>query len=175
MTASPRSAAAVLLLAGVACAQSGESAAQGTGASSVPPALTTRKAGRPAVESPVFSNAVVNDVLFDLAEGMEAHDQRRLLSAFSPAMSGYRSFAGQVAAWFDHNRSFRVYYNIRQVSAGTGKEAARGIALVDFEYEAAPVSSDVPPERRREQLRLVMERSAKGWKIVEFSPRGFFS
>jgi hypothetical protein len=119
----------------------------------------------------VFSAGVANNVLSDLRDGLEGHSQRLMLSAFDQdKMSGYLSFEDQIQALFAKYDSFRVHYRIAQSTI----EGAKGVVLVDFEMEEIPRTGG-PPLRRSGTLRFEMERGLKGWKIVDFSPRGFFS
>jgi hypothetical protein len=137
-----------------------------------PSAATTARSANAAATSETFSAAVANDLLSQLAEGMESRNSRMALAAFDAGrLSGYQRFADQMDAWFHQNSSFRVYYKVKQTST----ESARGIALVEFEYEATPSAEGTSPLRRRTQMRFSFERGAKGWKIVDFSPRSLFS
>jgi hypothetical protein len=124
------------------------------------------------VDTAIFSEAAVNSVLNDLRDGLEGHNQRRLLSAFdADKMDGYLEFEDQIQAFFNKYESFRVHFRILQTST----EGEKGIALVDAQLEAIPRSPTSVPIRRSEQLRLELERGRKGWKIVDFRPRNFFS
>jgi hypothetical protein len=119
----------------------------------------------------VFSSAVANNVLGELRDGLEGHSQRLMLSAFDQdKMEGYLSFEDQIQALFAKYDAFRVHYRIAQSTV----EGAKGVVLVDFEMEEIPRAGG-PPQRRQGQLRFEMERGRKGWKIVDFNPRGFFS
>jgi Ni/Co efflux regulator RcnB len=119
----------------------------------------------------VFSQAVANNVLGDLRDGLEGHSQRLMLSAFDQdKMDGYLTFEDQIQAMFQRYDSFRVHYRITQSTV----EGSKGVVLVDFEMEEIPLSGGTP-QRRQGQLKFEMERGRKGWKIVDFNPRGFFS
>jgi hypothetical protein len=119
----------------------------------------------------VFSIGVANSVLNDVREGLEGHSQRRMLSAFDPdRLPGYSSFEDQVQALFYKYDSFRVHYRIDQSTI----EDSKGVVLVDFDVEQIPRGAGAPVHRSG-TLRFEMERGRKGWKIVDFSPRGFFS
>jgi hypothetical protein len=119
----------------------------------------------------VFSAGVANNVLNDLRDGLEGHSQRLMLSAFDQdKMSGYLSFEDQIQALFQKYDSFRVHYRIAQSTI----EGSKGVVLVDFDLEGIPRGGGAGV-RRSSSLRFEMERGRKGWKIVDFSPRGFFS
>jgi hypothetical protein len=124
-----------------------------------------------AYDSAVFSQAVANNVLNDIRDGLEGHSQRLLLSAFDQdKMDGYLSFEDQIEALMQRYDSFRVHFRITQSTI----EGAKGVVLVDIQMEEIPRSGGAPL-RRNGQLRFEMERGRKGWKIVDFNPRGFFS
>jgi hypothetical protein len=122
-------------------------------------------------DSAVFSQAVANSVLNDLRDGLEGHSQRLLLSAFDQdKMDGYLTFEDQIEAMFQRYDSFRVHFRISQSTI----EGPKGVVLVDFELEEVPRAGGAPI-RRNGQVKLEMERGRKGWKIVDFNPRGFLS
>ena len=126
--------------------------------------------GQDLVNADVFSDAVANNVLNDVRDGLEGHTQRLMLSAFDQdKMSGYLSFEDQIEAFFQKYSEFRIYFRIVQSSV----EGSKGLVLVDCQLEETPRSGT--PVRRNSQLRFEMERGKKGWKIVDFNPRGFFS
>lgn len=123
------------------------------------------------VNTEVFSQAVANNVLADLKDGLEGKMQRRFLSAFDgDKMDGFLRFEDQIQAFFDRHDGFRAHYRITQNSV----EGPRGVILVDFELEAVPSGGGMPA-RKSGQLRFELERGRKGWKIVDFRPREFFS
>ncbi len=136
-----------------------------------------KKDGQPdkeeASDSAVFSETAANPVLADMREGLEGHSQRQMLSAFDgDKMDGYLSFEDQVQALFQKYESFRVHYRILQSSI----EGARGVVLVDMQMEELPPrEGTAAPVRKDAQMRFELERGRKGWKIVDFRPREFFS
>lgn len=118
-----------------------------------------------------FSEAVANNVVGDIRDGLEGHSQRLMLSAFdADKMNGYLGFADQIHAFFERYESFRVHARILHAS----EEQARGVVLAEFEVEGMPRGGG-PALRRAAQLRFELERGKKGWKVVDFRPRGFFS
>jgi len=122
-------------------------------------------------DSAVFSQAVANNVLSDLRDGLEGHSQRLVLSAFDQdKMDGYLTFEDQIQAMMQRYDSLRVHFRISQSTI----EGAKGVVLVDFEMEEIPRTGGTPI-RRNWQVKFEMERGRKGWKIVDFNPRGFFS
>jgi flagellum-specific peptidoglycan hydrolase FlgJ len=119
----------------------------------------------------VFSDAAANDVLGMIRDGLEGHSQRLLLSAFdSDKMDGYLTFEDQIQAMFERYEGFRAHFRILQATT----EGNRGIVLAMFEIEELPKGGS-PPQRKSSQVRFELERGRKGWRVVDYSPRGFFS
>jgi len=130
------------------------------------------KGSQDVVNTEVFSTAVANSVLNDLRDGLEGHTQRLMLSAFdADKMDGYLQFEDQIEAFFNKYTSFNVYFRIAQ----SATEGPKGIVLVDIQLEEIPRGNASPPIRKSGQMRFELERGKKGWKIVDFSPRNFFS
>jgi hypothetical protein len=131
-----------------------------------------KSGGQDVLNTEVFSETVANTVLRDVKDGLEGHSQRLLLSAFDPdKMDGYLAFEDQMEAFFSRYESFRVHYRIVQTTV----EGPRAIVLADVQMEVIPRGGGAAPSRRNEQLRFELERGRKGWKIVDFRPRSFFS
>jgi hypothetical protein len=156
--------------------QSQTTPAQQTGAhgesQSSPEKKKEKKESRRQDDIEVFSDAVANNIMADLRDGLEGHSPRLLLSAFDgDKMEGYLSFKDEMENFFNRYQAFRVRYRILQ----TAVEGARGIILVDFEMEETPRNEMAAPARKSSQVRFELERGRKGWKIVDFRPRGFFS
>ncbi|MGO9209526.1 MAG: hypothetical protein ACLPXM_10610 [Terriglobales bacterium] len=130
------------------------------------------KGSQDVVNTEVFSTAVANSVLNDLRDGLEGHTQRLMLSAFdADKMDGYLQFEDQIEAFFNKYTSFNVYFRIAQSST----DGPKGIVLVDIQLEEIPRGNASPPIRKNGQMRFELERGKKGWKIVDFNPRNFFS
>ena len=130
------------------------------------------KGSQDDLNAEVFSTAVANIVLNDLRDGLEGHTQRLILSAFDPdKMDGYLQFEDQIQAFFNRYESFRVYFRIVQ----SATEGPKGVVLVDIQLEEIPRGATSPPVRKNGQMRFELERGRKGWKIVDFNPRNFFS
>ncbi len=130
------------------------------------------KGSQDDLNTEVFSTAVANSVLNDLRDGLESHTQRLMLSAFdADKMDGYLQFEDQIEAFFSRYESFRMYFRIVQ----SATEGPKGIVLVDIQLEEIPRGATAPPVRKSGQIRFELERGRKGWKIVDFNPRNFFS
>ncbi len=122
-------------------------------------------------DAATFDERTAAQVLGILRDGLEGHSQRLLLSAFDgEKMDGFLTFQDQIEAYFTRYESFRVNLRIIQTSV----ENNRGAVLAEFQLESEPRGGG-RMSRREGQLRFELERGAKGWKIVDLNPRGFFS
>ena len=130
-----------------------------------------KSAPKDELNTEVFSQAVANDVLGQVRDGLEGHSYRLMLGAFDQdKMDGYLTFEDQIEALFARYDSFRVHYRISNSTI----EGSKGVVLVDWEMEEMPKTGG-SPQRRNGQIKFEMERGRKGWKIVDVSPRGIFS
>jgi hypothetical protein len=124
-----------------------------------------------ADDDSAFDERAAAAALGHLRDGLEAHSQRLFLANFDATqMPGFLSFSDQIEAYFTRYESFRIIYHIRQ----TSQEGERGVILADVTVENSPRGGG-RITRREGQLRIVLAPSQKGWKIVDLSPRGFFS
>lgn len=131
-----------------------------------------KKGSQDQFDSAVFSEQIANNVLSDLRDGFEGHSDRLALSAFDEdKMEGYLTFEDQLQMMFEKYEGFRIHYRIVQSTT----EGAKGVILVDWQMEELPRGGSAPPIRRDGQIRFELERGRKGWKIVDFNPRGIFS
>lgn len=130
-----------------------------------------KKGSDPVDTSAVFNERIANDVLGQIRDGLEGHSRRLMLSAFdSDKMDGYLSFEDQIDAFFERYEAFRVRFRISNVTV----EGTKGVVLVDTEMEEVP-RGGAQPQRKRAQLRFELELGRKGWRVVDFRDRGFFS
>jgi hypothetical protein len=124
-----------------------------------------------APDADAFDERAAAATLGIIRDGLEGHSQRRLLAAFDGnKMDSFLTFEDQIEAYFTRYESFRVTLRIIQ----TSMENDRGIILAEFQLENTPRGGG-RISRRQGQLRFELEPSPKGWKIVDFNPRGFFS
>ncbi|HUQ50209.1 MAG TPA: hypothetical protein VM056_05790 [Terriglobales bacterium] len=131
-----------------------------------------RKGADPIDTSAVFNERIANDVLGQIRDGLEGHSRRLMLSAFdSDKMDGYLSFEDQIDAFFERYEAFRIRFRIANVTV----EGTKGVVLVDTEMEEVPRGNAAPPQRKRTQLRFELELGRKGWRVVDFRDRSFFS
>lgn len=118
-----------------------------------------------------FSDAVANEVLAHVRNGIEARNQRLVLSAFDrEKFGGYLGFEDQLQGFFEKYESFRTYFRVLQTSVEGGK----GVVLAEFDIECTPAGGGAAM-RRNNQLRFELQKGSKGWKIVDMRPRGFLS
>ena len=114
---------------------------------------------------------IAEKLLRQLQDGLQARNSRKLLAAFDDErMEGYLAFKDQVESFFARHESFRVYLRVESASV----EQDRGQAVVMATLEATPRDGG-PVVRRETKLSLEFADSQKGWKIVDISPRSFFS
>ncbi len=132
-----------------------------------------------AKEKPVnkevpFSEAIAEQLMRQVRDGLVAGDADAALAAFDrDNMVGYREFAAQLQEFLRTWENVRVYYQIVQ-SAEKDCATACGTATVQFEMEANNVQTQLPATRRAAQLEVVFQRTEKGWKIVNLTPRDIF-
>jgi hypothetical protein len=119
-----------------------------------------------------LTDDAIRGVLQQLQKGMQNHDTRRLLAIFDAAqMDGYLQLQGQIEQLFDRYDAFQVHYRVVQ----TSMEGPQGIATIEMQMEADARRDGGSPLRRDAQLRFELLRGNKGWKIVAFQPRDFFT
>ena len=130
------------------------------------------KGNDPVDTQSVFNDRIANDVLGQIRDGLEGHSQRTLLGAFDgDKMDGYLNFEDQIEAYFNRYGFIRVRFRIAQVSV----EGNKGIVLVDADIECSPQNATGKSVRKSGQLRFELEKSKKGWRVVDFRDRNFFS
>lgn len=130
---------------------------------------------RPGSASPApdsFSSEQIAEKLLDqIRRGLEARDSRKMLGAFDhDRMRGYLSFQDQVESLFAQYSSFRVYMRLQGVSL----DKDHGVATVLVKLEGSPMYGDAAM-RREAEMSFELTRTERGWKIVDVSPRDFFS
>lgn len=132
-------------------------------------AAKTKKSKPEKAVATEFSEDVAKQALNRIRDGLQGHNPRQMLSAFSPdQMDGYYAFEDRLYSYFNRYDSIRAYFHILQTSTENG----RGIALAEWQIEGTPRSG--PTERHEGQVRFEFASGDKGWQIVEFTPRDFF-
>jgi hypothetical protein len=118
-----------------------------------------------------LSDQVVQDVLEPLRTGVSVQDVNLILSLFDQqAMPGYAGLPGQFRAFFALYSEVNFHYQILQVTA----DKDHGSATAEIEMDAMPYEVTRMPERRSTQMRFQLKLTAKGWRIVGFTPADFF-
>lgn len=111
-------------------------------------------------------------VLRQVETGLVNHNPRIMLNAFDLArMTDGRVFQQETFSFFDLTARIRVHFNLLQ----TAMDGARGVADVNMEMEAEMRDDRLPVVHKQAQLHLVFEKSGGGWRIVDITPRDFFS
>jgi hypothetical protein len=124
----------------------------------------------PKLDAAPFTVNDANVILSQFREALAAHSQRNLFALFdADRMLGFQSFQDQMKSYFSRNETIRV--NVHSIQ--TSGEDDKGVITATFEVEVTPRYASAI--RKQAQLRFQLERSAKGWRIVDINPRGFFS
>jgi hypothetical protein len=109
---------------------------------------------------------LVRQMQFDL----EASSRMGVLSNIDSAkFEDYPRFEDMVER-LTREDTIRVFF--RQAMNSIQEDRAQSI--IDAEMELTRKDSAAQPERRRQQLVIDFERTPRGWKIVNITPRDFF-
>jgi len=134
------------------------------------PATPQAPQSRPADNS--FTDRVASELLEQLASGLVAHNQTKVLGAFDLArMKDGARFRQQIVSFLAQAGTIRIHYN----QLRTSTEGLRGAASAMVEMEVDSRDDTAVPRFRRAQLRLVAENTASGWRFTDVQPREFFS
>ena len=118
-----------------------------------------------------FTPEIAVKLMDQLLQGLQTHNETQFLSAFDPEfMTNYGQFADQISVLFTQYESFVGRYHVRQM----GDNPDRPLVLVQFDLQADSASPGAPL-RKSSQVRFEFARGKDGWKIVNLTPRGFFS
>lgn len=136
------------------------------GFAQLPPA----SASPPKADSAAFAVNDANEILAQFREALAAHSQKKLFALFdAEKMQGYHSFQDQMKSYFSRYEVIRV--NVHSIQSSGENE--KGTITAVFEVEVTPRYGSAV--RKQAQLRFQLERSAKGWLIVDINPSGFFN
>ncbi|MGH9786053.1 MAG: hypothetical protein ACRD88_17930 [Terriglobia bacterium] len=109
---------------------------------------------------------VVRQMQFDL----EASSRPGVLSNIDSAkFEDYPRFEDMIER-LTREDTLRVFF--RQANHSIQEDRAR--TILDAEMELTRKDSAAPPERRRQQIVIDFERTPRGWRIVNITPREFF-
>lgn len=119
-----------------------------------------------------FGSPEAMELLLKIRAGLMAHNPDRMLSAFDLArMNEGAVFQQNTLSFFRQAGNIRVHLNLLQ----TSMEGSKGIAEAAIEMEADMADDRLPSLRKQGQVHMVCEKAASGWRIVELSPRNFFT
>lgn len=115
-----------------------------------------------------FTEAAAAKLLGQMAEGLQGHSPKKLLSAFDLArMDGGATFKEQITAFFNQYETIRVHFKLVEVKDGT--------AVVNAELDETPRDAITPPEHKRIRLTFAAGNGPEGWKFIDVQPRAFFT
>lgn len=126
------------------------------------------------LEAQEFSEAVGEATLAELRAGFQSHNADRVMSVFERSrLTGWGDMRERLENRMASYDSFRMGYHLVSATA----EGGRGTVVAEVELESVAQSQTgvTSPEHRSATLRLTLERGPKGWRIVDYSPRGFFT
>ena len=119
-------------------------------------------------EDSSFSERMASRLLDQIAEGLNGHSGKKMLSAFDLGrMNGGTTFKDQVTSLINQTDSIRIHFKLIEVTENT--------AIADVEMDATFTSDLAPPQHKHAQLRFAAETGHKGWKFIDVQPRAFFS
>ena len=125
----------------------------------------------PPLDTAAFTPETAVKVMDQLLQGLQTHNPNQFLSAFDPEfMTNYGEFANQISVLFTQYENFAGRYHVRQM----GDNPDRPLVLVQFDLQADSASPGAPL-RKSSQVRFEFARGRNGWRIVNLTPRGFFS
>ena len=112
----------------------------------------------------------ISNVIRQMQTDLEAASRRGILSNIDSAkFEDYPRFEDTIDR-LTREDALRVFF--RQVNNSIKEDSAQ--TMIDAEMELTRKDSARQPERRRQQLVIDFERTSRGWKIVNITPRDFF-
>ena len=112
----------------------------------------------------------IGNVIRQMQTDLEAASRRGILSNIdSTKFEDYPRFEDTIER-LTREDALRVFF--RQVNNSLKEDSAQ--TMIDAEMELTRKDSATQPERRRQQLVIDFERTTRGWKIVNITPRDFF-
>lgn len=116
----------------------------------------------------IFNDGEASKLLRQVAEGLQGHSARKMLSAFDISrMESGALFKEQVTAFFTQYETIRVHFKLVEVR--------EQVVIVEAEMDETPPDATSPPVRKSMELRFTGAKSAKGWRFIDVQPRDFFS
>jgi hypothetical protein len=113
----------------------------------------------------------VRRVLRDFSDGIEGSSPRRVMETLDEKFEDLPRFEDAVTEFLKQSSEMRV--NFRESSNEV--KGDRAVVTVDAEMSYATKDAPQRPQRRRQRIQFDFQRTDKGWKIFEISPRNFFT
>ncbi|HLJ28349.1 MAG TPA: hypothetical protein VKY85_16680 [Candidatus Angelobacter sp.] len=129
-----------------------------------------QESARPPSTEPsnAFAESAASKLLGQMAEGLQSHSEKKMLSAFDLSlMDGGPTFKEQVTALFNQYEFIRVHFKLVEVK--------ENVAVVNAELDVTPADPANPSQHKNIQLRLTAAKTPAGWKFIDVQPRAFFS
>ena len=133
-----------------------------------------KKAGqkRQGPSEPKNAQREIARILRDLQFALEGGSAQGVLSLIDAAkFRDYARFQDTVERLLRED-TLRVYF--RQVSGSWSATETRARSRVDAEMQLARKDAVGQTGRRRQQVELQLERTQRGWRITNITPRAFF-
>lgn len=119
-----------------------------------------------------FGDREATRLLQQISDGLVDHDPQKMLSAFDlENMSQGAIFSQNVVSFFNQTGTIRVHFNL----LGTSVDGNKGDADAAMEMEADMRDDRLPTLHKQAQLHLVCAKTESGWRIIDLTPRDFFS
>lgn len=135
-------------------------------------AAVAQQAKQPATPpTTAFTPDTAVKLIDQLLQGLQTHNETQFLAVFDPEfMTNYGQFADQITVLFTQYESFVGRYHVRQM----GDNPDHPLVLVQFDLQADSTGPGAPL-RKSSQVRFEFARGKNGWRIVNLTPRRFFS
>ena len=121
-------------------------------------------------EAAAREKRAISRVLRDFGDGFESKSPRRVTENLDERFDDFPRFEDLVTQFLEQSGEMRLF--LRESSAEV--KGDRGVLTVDAEMIFSK-KSDSKEQRRKARVQFDFTRTEKGWKILEISPRGFFT
>lgn len=95
----------------------------------------------------------------------------RVMELVDQSLDDYPRFEDQITALFRQTLERRVFFR----ESSWEVKGDHAVLIVDAEMVLTARTRARTEQRRRDRLQFDFLKTAKGWKIAEISPRGFFA
>lgn len=113
----------------------------------------------------------ISRVLRDFADGFEGKSPRRVTEKLDENFDDLPRFEDQVTQFLEQSGEMRVF--VRESSGEV--QGDRAILIVDAEMVYSTKRNPAREQKRKERIQFDFNRTNKGWKIFEVTPRRFFT